>query len=134
MMPSLVGAADDNAMPTTEKYLFVGGPKHGQYKEVVKGDPMFKVIVPPTLSRMIAPEDVLSGNDGYEIHTYVKRDLGLREDDGTAYIRTVYVHEVIPSPDVAQQMLMAALMTEFVKGGRKVIEHESPSTGSAFGR
>jgi hypothetical protein len=118
VMPSLVGTADNDGLPTTDKFLFIGGPKHGQHVEVIDSDPTFKVMAPPT---MLTGEP-LSVSGGYEVHTYVKRKLGYRDDDGQAYERAVFVHEVIPGAEVAQQLLMAALMADFVKGGRKVIE------------
>lgn len=118
MFPNLIADEYEGGAPVkTAEFLFVGGPKHGEHLEVIATDRTFKVFAPPS------PLD--SGAGGYELHTYVRRKLALQSDDGTGYERAIFVHEVIPSPDVAQQMLMAALLTEFIKGGKKVIDHDA---------
>lgn len=127
MMPSLVGSDDDEVFPQTEKYLFVGGPKHGQRLEVVKDDPTFKVMAPPGPPNLAEPQ-AFSGGAAYEVHTYIRREIGLQDDTGQQYTRPVYVHEVIPGAEVAQQLLMAALLADFVKGGRKVITQDGRTT------
>lgn len=114
---------EEKPFPKTDHYLFVGGPKHGQKLEVVTGDPTHKVICPP------APASML--NSGFvDVHTYVRRDLGFEAEDGTRYARTVYCHEEIPNPDVAQHLLMAALLADFVMGGRKVAPNDGVSNVS----
>lgn len=118
---------DNGAFPATDHYLFVGGPKHGQRVEVVTNDPTHKVISPPAPAPFIADSGVSLLNPGFDVHTYVKRDLGFEEDDGTNYVRTIYVHEQIPNPQVAQQYLMAALLADFVRGGRKVVPSDGVS-------
>lgn len=129
MFPNIMAEYEDDDMnkvfPKTDHYLFVGGPKHGQRVEVVEGDAVHKIMAPPT------PTPALFGDGaGYEVHTYVKRDLGFQEDDGTVYARTVYCHDQIPNPQVAQQYLMAALLADFVRGGRKVVpDGESKLSG-----
>lgn len=133
MMPSLIGSADDNPFPPTAKYLFVGGPKHGQHLEVIENDPTFKVMAPPSPAFSLE-ESPLSDSGPYEVHTYLRREIGMQDKSGQRYVRAVYVHEVIPSAEVAQQLLMAALLADFVKGGRKVIEADVSGRGSDSGR
>lgn len=118
---------DDKPFPKTDHYLFVGGPKHGQRVEVVTGDPTHKVIAPPAPAPFIGDTGVSLLNPGFDVHTYVKRDLGFEESDGTNYVRTIYCHEQIPNPQVAQQYLMAALLADFVRGGRKVVPSDGVS-------
>lgn len=133
MMPSLI-ADDDNPSfpPKTESYLLVGGPKHGQRVDIIDSDRIFRTFGPVT------PQPAAGGLNGnaftqfpgatVEPHTYVRRDLGFRDEEtGEQYVRAVFVHEGIPNPDVAQQFLMAALLADFVKGGRKVIEEDGRS-------
>jgi hypothetical protein len=117
---------EDDVFPETDNYLFIGGPKHGQYVEVVKDDPTHKVIVPGT-SVLFTPNGAVPTSGTAEIHTYVKRDLGLTADDGYQYVRQVYVHEACPDQQVAQQLLLSVLMVEFIKGGRKVVTADGES-------
>lgn len=118
---------DDKAFPKTDHYLFVGGPKHGERVEVVENDPTHKVIAPPAPAPYIGDSGVSMLNPGFDVHTYVKRDLGIEEEGGATYVRSVYCHEQIPNPQVAQQLLMAALLADFVKGGRKVVPTDGVS-------
>lgn len=112
---------DDKAFPTTDHYLFVGGPKHGEKVEVVTNDPIFKVIAPPAPAPNIGLSGAAMLTPGFDVHTYVRRDLGFETEDGSQWTRAVYCHEQIPNPQVAEHLLMAALLADFVKGGRKVV-------------
>lgn len=103
--------------PETVQALFIGGPKHGEYLEVVKDDPTWKVLSPPRSNG----DATLFSVPAAEVHTYVKRTLGAQTADGETYTRDVYVHEDCPSPDMAERLLTQALMLEFLKRGRKVV-------------
>lgn len=116
----------DDVFPATEKHLFIGGPKHGEYVEVVSGDPTHKCIVPASAPVFVGNQAV-NTSGAAEVHTYIRRDIGAEFGD-ERYAREIYVHEACPSPQVAQQLLMAVLMTEFVKGGRKVVTINGEST------
>jgi hypothetical protein len=116
----------DDVFPPTEKYLFIGGPKHGEYMEVVAGDRSHKIIVPASAPLLIGDSPV-NTSGAAEIHTYMRRDITAEFGD-ERYVRDVYVHEGCPSPQVAQQLLMAVLMTDFIRGGRKVVTINGEST------
>lgn len=129
MFPNLMATDDndDDIFPKTDRYLFLGGPEHGRYREVIKGDLTHKVIAPPTPAPFIAQSEPSELQSGFDIHTYVRRELGLQTDDGAAYKRDVYIHEAVPSPEVGQQLLMSALLAEFVKDGEKVTPDGVPN-------
>jgi hypothetical protein len=115
MFPNLMANfEDDDVFPETDKYLFIGGPKHGEYVEVVRGDLVHKCIVSP-----------LTGGAA-EVHTYIRRDI-TAQLNGETYARDVYMHEQCPNPQVAEQLLMSALMVAFIKGGRKVVTVDGES-------
>lgn len=128
MFPNLM-AEYENEFPAVEEYLFIGGPKHGQRIEAIKADATHRVITPPAPAPFIADSGASGMNAGFDIHTYVRREVNLKHDDGTGYVRAVFVHEQIPNAQVAQQLLMSALYVDFVKGGRKVIEHDGSVGG-----
>jgi hypothetical protein len=108
-----------NVFPETDTYLFVGGPEHGKRREVCKDDPIFKVMAPPQPN--LDGNSVFLAPGGYEAHTYVRRELAFQDGvTGEQYVREVYLHEGIPNPQIAEQMLMAALLVDFIRGGRKV--------------
>lgn len=130
MMPSLMGADDGDFPPKTEHYLFIGGPKHGQRVEVIRNDSTHKIMAPsqpPAPPGMVERRPYGDGsysfpyNGGFDVHTYVKRELGFADPDtGEHYRRHVYVHEGVPNAQVAEHLLMSALLADFVKGGERV--------------
>jgi hypothetical protein len=118
----------EHEFPNVERYLFVGGPKHGQRLEVIDTDTTFRVISPPAPAPFIADGGASAMAAGFDVHTYVKRDVGLQDDDAT-YFRAVFVHDKTPSPQVAQQLLSAALYVDFCRGGRRVVDENGRNTG-----
>lgn len=113
--------------PKTAQYLFVGGPKHGQRLEVIEGDPTHRVIAPPAPANLTdyrpveTPESPAAG--AFEVHTYVRQRLGLQDSaTGERFTQFIFIHDRIPNPEMAKQLVFDALLAEFVRTGRKVDE------------
>lgn len=116
-MPILMPTED---MPQVERYLFVGGPKHGQRIEVVKGDAVHKVFAPGQPASLMAQDNTYAG--GFDVHTYVRQRLGMKDQGGVEYSAVIYVHDQIPN-QYAQHLLMEALVVDFVRAnGERVSE------------
>ncbi len=107
--------------PETEHYLFIGGPKHGEFVEVVKNDPSHKVLAPSAQPQFFSNplSDLDNAHPAYGVETYVRQEIGGELPDGF-YKRAVYIHSELPNAQVAQQMLLSALMAEFLKGGTRI--------------
>lgn len=135
MFPNLMAGYEDDkdVFPVTHEALFLGGPEHGKWREVVEGDPVFKVISKAEPASVLLNDAPLDVSGGMVIHTYIKRDLTLPTQDGTQFVRPVYVHEEVESPLMAQRLLMAALLDNFIRGGRKVIDSDVTNTRGASG-
>jgi hypothetical protein len=118
---------DESVFPSTEQVLFLGGPAHGEAREVVRDDRSTKIVAksPTVIGRDNGLP--LLGSGTAEVHSYYRRPIGLRFDEDNAFVRDVFVHETVPNPQVAQQLLMAALLTTFVKGGRRIIDGDGVS-------
>lgn len=108
MLPTLQGE-----FPKIETYLFVGGPKHGQWLDVVEGEPTHKVLCPPAAGDLA----------GYDAHTYIRSEICAEDQNGAQFARVIYVHWTIPDAGAAQSALIAALFADFVRGGRKVVDN-----------
>jgi hypothetical protein len=130
LMASFEDDEPENVFPATETVLFLGGPKHGEDVEVVSADRTWKVFAKAEPSVIPMRRDgadlpPLIGSGGMQVHTYLRRPLSLQnEATGEQYVRDVFVHEAIPNPQVAQQLLMAALLGRFILGGRRVIDSD----------
>lgn len=112
-------------MPQTEHCLMIGGPKHGEFMEVIKNDAVHKVIVPPPAGQPATQPErrPLFGPfpTAYEIHQYTRRPLTFADPTtGKRYEQSVYVHETITTMDVAEQALMAALLCNYMRAGVEV--------------
>jgi hypothetical protein len=126
---------DESVFPATETVLFLGGPKHGEDVEIVRGERTWKTfakaepsVIPMRREGVDLPP--LSTSGAVQVHTYVRRPLQLQnEASGEEYVRDVFVHEAVPNPQVAQQLLMAALLARFILGGRKVINQDDVTSG-----
>jgi hypothetical protein len=123
---------DDNepetVFPDTEMCLFIGGPAQGETREVVHGDQSFRVIAPPA-APTIAPDvpfPLMAGGVPV-VNTYLRREFVLEDDKGEVYKRTVYVHDSVPNPAIAQRLLMAALLAAWVREGERVPQDELPT-------
>jgi hypothetical protein len=119
---------DESVFPATDKVLFLGGPKHGEELEVPRDERVWRMPVMPKTVINVEPSGIpLFGSGTAEVHTYVRRPIGLKFDEDTAFTRDVFVHESVPNQQIAQQLLMAALLVTFVKGGRRIIDGDGVS-------
>lgn len=113
----------ESVFPATEKLLFIGGPSHGQDIEVPTDEQTWKMFskssAPLFIGATGGPPTPTSG--AVTVETYYRRPLTGQESNGEEFTRDVFVHESIPNPQIAQQLLLAALLTRFIKGGRQVI-------------
>lgn len=116
----------ESVFPVTEKVLFLGGPFHAQDVEVPTDEQTWKMFVRPKTVVAVDNGPPLLGSGTMQIQTYYRRPLHGQNDDGE-YVRDVFIHESVPSPQVAQQLLMAALLTRFITGGRRVVEGDVTS-------
>lgn len=110
---------EEGVFPMTETVLFLGGPKHAQECEVIAGDQTWQIFdkAPPTQVDGVT----MLGSGAFLTHRYIRKPIQAEDESGT-YFRDVFVHESVPNAQVAQQLLMAALLARFIKGGHKVLE------------
>lgn len=129
MTETAMATSDDEPLfPATDTYLFVGGPKHGQECEVPADERVFKLFAPPAGPQPVAGFTIPSLSGGLEVNTYVRQELGFEDQrTGEQFVRAVFVHDSVPNPQIGQQLLITALFANFVRGGRKVIEHHGVS-------
>ncbi len=127
MFPNLVASDDGSVFPKTESYLLIGGPKHGEYAEIPTDEQTWRIFA-KSAPAPAANTFAFGGMGDFTPQTYMRRELSGQDNEGTNYTRAVFIHESVPSPDVAQQLLMSALVTNFVKAGRKVIEHDESAS------
>lgn len=112
-------------MPQTEHCLMVGGPKHGEFMEVIKNDAVHKVIVPPPPGQEPAQVErrplFTSFPAAYEIHQYTRRPLRFVDPvSGKHYEQSVFIHESIATMDVAEQALLMALLRQYMMAGVEI--------------
>ena len=118
----------ESIFPATEKVLFIGGPSHGQDVEVPKDEQSWRMFAKSSAPLFFGERDgpaTVATSGAVEVQTYYRRPLVGVDNSGTEYTRDVFVHESIPSPQIAQQALLAALLTRFITGGRRIVDSEN---------
>jgi hypothetical protein len=120
----------ESIFPATEKVLFIGGPSHGQEGEVPKDEQSWRTFAKSSRPLFLGESNgapALSTSGAVEVQTYYRRPLNGVDNNGAEYTRDVFVHESIPNPQIAQQALLAALLTRFIMAGRRIVDQDEPA-------